>query len=294
MGLNGFSGKSAPSHCQRAARGTKCSGLVEVGAQHVVGESPSGTERETASNGSFTPENADEIVELIERCGDGALIIGGGTYFQSLDVRGPLSELMLTDIRRLGPDAAESDSEGSEIGATIRSAALVHGDAGHSDLWLGAVRYAAMQVPLRIRHTVTVGGCVAVASPFFDLPVAYMTRDDVVGASGRGGLRRISLGDFSTRLFENYVERGQFLAELRLPQVPPRFASALVKVASAASGQGLDRDTLTTTGKARASDVEPLSAHRASSRYRKVLAGVLVRRGFESRVARECLEEDRA
>lgn len=239
MGLNGLNGKSTVSHCQSFARGAECNGPVGVGALDVVGESPSGTKRQAAPNESVMQEEVDEIAGSLERCIDGALTIGRDTYAHSFDERNLLAELMSVDIRRLGLDAVESDAEGSEAGATIRSARAVSGDSRHSGRGLGAVRSKVRQHPARIRPTVTGGGCVAVTSPSFAGPVAIMTLDGGFGASGRGSLRRIGLEDLFTYLVLSSFARGELRAKLGLSQVLPRLPTTLVKVASAARGPGI-------------------------------------------------------
>ncbi len=282
-------------------------------------------------NEFFLPEHGDEVVELLEQYGDDALILGGGTFIHSLDVWGLLSGVKLIDIQKLALDTVESGLEGLRVGATARCAVLTRGAGTPSDPWLGAVHDAATHLPLQVRNTATVGGCIAAASPFFDLPVAFMALDGVVTARGSRGLRRIAVGDLFAGLLENSLERGEFLEELRLPQAPPGSVSAFVKLARNANdlaivnaavqltldasgsctgarvvlgggvgsapvrsasaervleGAKLDEDTLRAAGEAAVLDVDPISDHRASSWYRKVVAGVLVRRALERAIAR--------
>lgn len=182
------------------------------------------------------PENGDEAVDLLERYGDGALILAGGTFIHGLEARGLLSGVeALIDLQKLDLGTVKRDSEGLRVGATTTCSALAQEGTVQSDPWLGAVNDALAHLVVQIRNAATVGGCVATACPFFDLPVAFLALDGAVDARGRGRTRPIGLPDLFVGLFENSLEQGEFLTELRLPQAPPRSASAFVKLASNAN-----------------------------------------------------------
>lgn len=182
------------------------------------------------------PDDGDEVVDLLERYGDGALILAGGTFVHGLEARGLLSEVeALIDIQNVDLGAVETNSEGLRAGATATAAALGQEPALRSDPRLGAVSDALAYLPVQIRNVATVGGCVAAACPFFDLPVAFIALDGAVDARGRDGTRTIGLEDFFTGMFESSLLPGEFLVELRLPQAPPRSASAFLKLETNAS-----------------------------------------------------------
>jgi len=182
------------------------------------------------------PDDGDEVVDLLERYGDGALILAGGTFVRGLEARGLLSEVeALIDIQKLDLGAVETDSEGLRAGATATAAALEHTPAVRSDPWLGALSDALAYLSPQIRNVATVGGCVAASCPFFDLPVAFIALDGAVDARGRGGTRTIGLEEFFTGMFESSLLPGEFLVELRLPQAPSRSASAFLKLETNAS-----------------------------------------------------------
>lgn len=278
------------------------------------------------------PQDGDEVVALLDRYGSGAIILAGGTFVHGLATRGLLSGVdALIDIQRLALDTVETDGEGLRAGATTRCATLAHEPAVGREPWLGAVGDALAHLPVQVRNAATVGGAVATACPFFDLPVAFMALDGAVVARGRDGTRRIGLPDLFAGLFENSLEPGEFLAELRLPQTPPQSTSAFLKLDTNANdlalmnvgvrltlassgecsdarvvigggvgsapvraasaeralqGTRLDDDVLREAGDAAIGDIEPLSDHRASGAYRKVVAGVLVRRALERALTR--------
>jgi carbon-monoxide dehydrogenase medium subunit len=182
------------------------------------------------------PDDGDEVVGLLERYGDAALILAGGTFVHGLEARGLLSEIeALIDIQKLDLGAVETDSAGLLAGATTTGATLAQAPAVRSDPRLGALSDALAYLPVQIRNVATVGGCVAAACPFFDLPVAFIALDGAVDARGRGGTRTIGLEEFFTGMFESSLLPGEFLVELRLPQAPSRSASAFLKLETNAS-----------------------------------------------------------
>lgn len=182
------------------------------------------------------PDDGDEVVDLLERYGDAALILAGGTFVRGLEARGLLSEIeALIDIQKLDLGAVATNSDGLRAGATVTGAALEQVPAVRSDARLGALSDALAYLSVQIRNVATVGGCVAAACPFFDLPVAFIALDGAVDARGRGGTRTIALEEFCTGMFESSLLPGEFLVELRLPEVPSRSASAFLKLETNAS-----------------------------------------------------------
>ena len=182
------------------------------------------------------PEDGDEVVALLEKHGDGALVLAGGTFIHGLDTRGLLSGVSaVVDIQKVDLGGVESDGDGLRIGATTRCRTLAADSAVREDPALGAVRDALAHLPMQVANAATVGGAVATACPFFDLPVAFMALGADVAARGKAGTRRIPLAELFTGLFENALEEGEFLTELRLPKAPAGSGSAFAKLAGNAN-----------------------------------------------------------
>lgn len=177
------------------------------------------------------PENSDEVVALLDKYGDGALILAGGTFIHGLEARGLLSEVeALIDIRKLGLDGLVSATEGIRVGAMATFAALEKLPEVSSAVGLGAVKDALGYPPAQIKNVATVGGCLAASCPFFDLPVAFMALDGKVTVLGTGAKREIELGELFAGLFENSLEPGEIVTELMLPRPAGRSASAFIKL----------------------------------------------------------------
>lgn len=179
----------------------------------------------------FTPDGNEEVLELLKTYGDGALIVAGGSFVHGLDARNLLTGIeALIDIQNLGLDQVTSDSAGLSVGAMVTFAELQQVKEIQSAAALGAVRDALNYPPVQIRNVATVGGNIAAACPYFDLPTAFMALGAIVTAQGPGGSREIGLEDFFAGLFQNTLEASEFVTGLFLPLLPARSSSAFLKL----------------------------------------------------------------
>lgn len=178
-----------------------------------------------------SPEDRNEVVKLLEKYGESALIIAGGTFIHALAARGLLAEIeALIDMQKLRLDFIKSGGRGLQIGAMTTFAQLAQAGEVQSMAPLGAVKDALQYPPPQIKNMATVGGSVASSCPLFDLPVVFMALDGVVKSMGPRGEREIALGEFFLDYFENALEKNEFLTELLLPPLPPRSSSAFIKL----------------------------------------------------------------
>lgn len=179
----------------------------------------------------FTPTGIEEVSELLETHGDSALIVAGGSFVHGLDARDLLTGIeALIDIQNVGLDQVSSDSTGLTIGAMVKFTELQQLDKVQNSAAFGAVRDALTYPPTQIKNVATIGGNIAAACPYFDLPTAVMVLDAVVQARGPGGSRDIELQDFFEDLFQNSLEDNEFVTDLFFPQLPSRSASAFTKL----------------------------------------------------------------
>ena len=179
----------------------------------------------------FTPDGNEEVLELLKTYGDSALIVAGGSFVHGLDARNLLTGIeVLIDIQNLGLNQVTSDSAGLSIGAMVTFVELQQIKEVQNAAALGAVRDALNYPPVQIRNVATVGGNIAAACPYFDLPTAFMALGGVVSAQGPDGSREIGLEDFFAGLFENSLETSEFVTGLNLPLLPARSSSAFLKL----------------------------------------------------------------
>jgi CO/xanthine dehydrogenase FAD-binding subunit len=179
----------------------------------------------------FIPEQQSELIELLQRFGEDAMIVAGGTFVHGLESRGLLSEVKaLIDIGRLGLNGITTDSSGLVLGATTTLAELKRADFVQNDPAFGAMQDALGYPPVQIRNVGTVGGCLAASAPLYDVPATLLALDGTAHAMGANGARDIALTDFFTGLFENALQPDEFITELRLPAQAAGTASAFLKL----------------------------------------------------------------
>ena len=185
------------------------------------------------------PESGSEVVGLLDKYGDGALFVAGGTFIHGLEARGFLSGVeALIDLRNLGLNIIQSENRGVRAGATVNFASLEQ-LPGIDTPAFGALRDALAYPPAQIKNLATVGGSIAAACPFFDVPAAFQVLDGVVTVQGRDGTRELRLDEVYSGLFENSLGTDEYVASLFLPQQDARAASAYLKLETNANDLAL-------------------------------------------------------
>jgi CO/xanthine dehydrogenase FAD-binding subunit len=177
------------------------------------------------------PNSAQEAVRLLSQYQDRAAVVAGGTFIHGLAARGVLSRIdAFIDLQHAGLTFVKPQTDGLAIGATTTFAEILASDTVRHNLALGAVVDALHYPPPQIRNMATVGGCIASATPLFDLPVAAMALDARVVAQGPQGERQIGLHTFYLDYFEHVLERTELLTQVLLPRLPSKSASAFLKL----------------------------------------------------------------
>jgi aerobic carbon-monoxide dehydrogenase medium subunit len=177
------------------------------------------------------PDSAQEAVRLLSKYQDRAAVVAGGTFVHGLAARGILSKIdAFIDLQGAGLTFVKPQSDGLTIGATTTFSEILDSDAVRDNVALGAVVDALHYPPPQIRNMATVGGCIASATPLFDLPVAAMALDARVIAQGPQGERQIGLHAFYLDYFEHVLERTELLTQVFIPRLPSKSASAFVKL----------------------------------------------------------------
>jgi CO/xanthine dehydrogenase FAD-binding subunit len=186
-----------------------------------------------------TPQSPGEVADLFARYDDSALIVAGGTFLHGLEARGFLNGTeALIDLRNLGLDAVRAEKGGIHMGASANFAAVaalpdIDGPAH------GALRDALAYPPQQIMNLATVGGSIASACPFFDIPAALQVLDGEVSVTGSKGERKLPVGEMYAGMFENTLEPGEFITRLFLPKQDKRAASAYLKLETNANDLAL-------------------------------------------------------
>lgn len=178
-----------------------------------------------------SPTAPEAVVALLKRYQDSAVVVAGGTFIHGLVARGLLTDAeVLIDISQVGLSTVETNKSKVRIGATATLAQIERTESVCSTPLFGAMADALTYPPVQVKNAATLGGSIAASCPFFDLPVSMLALDTTVEVLGPTGYREISLERFSVSLFQNALEKGEFVAHLVVPIPTIPTASAFEKI----------------------------------------------------------------
>lgn len=244
------------------------------------------------------PTELDEAFDLLERYGDDARPIAGGTALvilmkQRLVRPGVLVSLGKIDELR----GIEECDAGLRIAAMTSHrqgelSPLVH---AHAELLARALRHVAT---IRIRNAGTLGGNLAHADPNQDPPVALIALGATVTVSGKNGDRTVNVEEFFSDYYETVLQPAELLTSIVIPEPSPGLGSSFLKflprsaedyaTISASAAVGLDPEE----GVCVTARVAVGSAASVPIRARRVEAAVLGQRPAED-VLRQAAAEVR-
>lgn len=176
------------------------------------------------------PHSLEDAFALLERYGEDAHLLAGGTALVLLIRSGLLLPGHIVALRRV-PGMREigiTPDGGLEIGALVthreieRSALVQRFFAPLSETF-GRV------ATVRIRNQGTIGGNLVHADPAGDPPPMLMALDAEIAISGRSGARTIPVSEFFHGLFETALRPGEIVTSVRIPPPAPKTRGAYVK-----------------------------------------------------------------
>src|SRR5499427_9421253 len=176
------------------------------------------------------PATLPEAIALLQQHGDQAKVLSGG---QSLL---PLLKLRLggaghlVDIGRI-PGLEYITEEGGflKIGGRTRESELERSEIIKSKYPILYDTARVVADPL-VRNRATVGGNLAHADPANDHPATMLAYDATIVARGPAGTRTIPIDHFFIGLFENSLQPGEVLTEIRIPKPKPGSGGAYLKL----------------------------------------------------------------
>jgi len=172
-------------------------------------------------------ESVDEAKELLERYGEDAAVICGGTELLLLLKLGFAAYGHLVDIKPIG----ELGGIRAENGAIVVGSTVTHREIERSPLVLELLpSLAAMErrvANIRVRNVGTLGGNLCFSDPHSD-PATFLLALDAEAEYDR---RRVPLSEFLVGPYETALRHGQLLAAVRIPVPEPGTAVAHRKLA---------------------------------------------------------------
>ncbi|MET0901073.1 MAG: xanthine dehydrogenase family protein subunit M [Mycobacterium sp.] len=204
--------------------------------------------------GPFEYERATSVehaVGLLDRLGDGALIVAGGHSLLPMMKLRIANPEYLIDINDLAGELGYivTDPTIVRLGAMTRHRDVLDSEPLASVLPIFRDAEKVIADPV-VRNRGTVGGSLCQADPAEDLTTVCMVLDAICVARGPGGQREIAIHDFHEGPYETSLAHNEMLTEVRIP-LRHNSSSAYVKVerrvgdwavAAAGAAVTLDRD----------------------------------------------------
>ncbi len=178
------------------------------------------------------PRSLAEAVELLQKHGDDARAIGGGTTLVILMKQRALHYPYLVDLQTIpGLSGIKQESDGVRIGALT-----THRMVELSPLMRQAFPAVAEAFGhignVRVRQTASVGGNLAHADYRLDPPPSLLVLDAEISAFGPKGARAIPLKEFFRGIYETALEPGEILTEVKIPNMPANSRAVYLRYAT--------------------------------------------------------------
>ena len=183
----------------------------------------------------FKPKTPAEVVSILHRYKEDALIMGGGTEIYELSERGFLTSVKaVVDLSNLGLDKIRERDGEVLLGASVTLSQLERQRELYAGGALGCLPDALRDLgPLQVRNMATVAGAITACIPFFDLPVALACLNTVIEVQGDGGkIRRVPILTFQRDYLQPDLNEGEFVAGLVVPKQEDGTKSAFTKFVS--------------------------------------------------------------
>jgi carbon-monoxide dehydrogenase medium subunit len=165
------------------------------------------------------PRSLTEAVELLQKHGDDARVIGGGTTLVIMMKQRALHYPYLVDLQTIpGLNEIKIDNDGVRIGALVTHRMIeLSPQIGQAfPVIVEAFRHIGN---VRVRQTASIGGNLAHADYRLDPPPALLALGAEVSAFGPNGARKIPLKDFFRGMYDTVLDAGEILTEVRIPQM---------------------------------------------------------------------------
>ena len=175
------------------------------------------------------PTSLDQVFELLEKYGDDARIMAGGTALV-IQMKQRLSQPgHVIGLRRVDSlNAIESTPEGLRIGGLCTQRQIEKSALIGKDLPLLADTFRKVATP-RIRNMATIGGGLVNGDPNQDPPPSLIALGASAVMTSKGGDRVVPLDDLFIDYYETDVQPGEVLTSVLVPRAPSGSGSVYLK-----------------------------------------------------------------
>jgi len=166
------------------------------------------------------PRTLPEAVELLQKHGDDARPLGGGTTLIILMKQRALHYPYLVDLQTIpGLNEIKKETDGMRIGALVTHRMVETSPLIRQSLPMLAEAFRHIG-NVRVRETASVGGNLAHADYRLDPPPPLLVLGAEVSAFGPKGSRAIALKNFFRGMYETELEPGELLVDVKIPSMP--------------------------------------------------------------------------
>lgn len=172
------------------------------------------------------PTTVDEALDLLDRYGDDARPIAGGTALVLLMEQRLVRPDHLISLGRIPEISRIQVANGAlRIGAAVQHRTLEK-DATVGATWPLLTETYHRVATVRIRNMATVGGGLAHADPNQDPPATFIALNARVGIASKRGRRELPIEDLFRGYYETALEPGEIITHVEVPRPerPPRTA----------------------------------------------------------------------
>jgi carbon-monoxide dehydrogenase medium subunit len=166
------------------------------------------------------PQSLPEAVEQLQKYGEDARPIGGGTTLIILMKQRAIHYPYLVDLQTIpGLNEIKHEVDGIRIGALATHRMVETSPLIKQSLPVLAEAFRHIG-NVRVRETASVGGNLAHADYRLDPPPALIVLNAVVNVFGPQGARSIPITDFFQGMYETALAPGEILVDVKVPLTP--------------------------------------------------------------------------
>ena len=166
------------------------------------------------------PRSLPEAVALLQKHGDAARAIGGGTTLVILMKQRALYYPYLVDLQTIpGLNQITNESDGVRIGALATHRMIELSPIIRQSFPVVAEAFSHVG-NVRVRQTASVGGNLAHADYRLDPPPPLLMLGAEITTFGPNGSRTIPLTGFFRGMYETALAPGEILTEVKIPTMP--------------------------------------------------------------------------
>jgi carbon-monoxide dehydrogenase medium subunit len=177
------------------------------------------------------PESPADVSAILAEHGDGAAVLGGGTWLLPLMNRGERTHDHVIDLKGLGAAPIARVGEGFELAATATYEDVL-ADAGLCAAVPALARMTAGVTGGRqLRNQATLVGSACFQNPSSEVPAAFAALGAVLHLHGPGGVRDVPAAEFFEDAFATSLRDGEFVTGAFIPARGLRAGYVKVKIA---------------------------------------------------------------